>query len=67
MAQMDLRRQLIERDFLLIRLKHAVKEVKSMNGLLPICANGKVIRNEKGGMAATGNVYPGPVPCRIYP
>lgn len=44
---MELRRQLKKRDFLAIRLKHAVKEVKILNGLLPFCANCKVIRNEK--------------------
>ena len=44
---MELRRQLMERDFLAIRLKHAVKEVKILNGFLPFCVNCKVIRNEK--------------------
>lgn len=44
---MELRRQLMERDFLAIRLKHAVKEVKILHGLLPFCANCKAIRNEK--------------------
>ncbi|MFZ1746300.1 MAG: hypothetical protein WBO24_00230 [Nitrospirales bacterium] len=48
MAQMELRRWLIERGFLLERLKHAVKEVKILNGLLPICGNCKGSRNEKG-------------------
>lgn len=48
MAQMELRRQLIERDFLLTQLQDVVKGVKILSGLLPICANCKVIRNERG-------------------
>jgi hypothetical protein len=47
MIQLEFRRHLIERDFRLKRLQHAVKKVKILNGLLPICANCKVIRNEK--------------------
>jgi GAF domain-containing protein len=46
MAQMELRRQLIERNILLKRLKNAVKEVRTLSGLLHIWAKGKVIRNE---------------------
>lgn len=48
MAQLELRRQLIERHFLLNQLQDAVKEVKILSGLLPICANCKAIRNEQG-------------------
>lgn len=48
MAQLELRRQLLERDFLLNQLKDAVKEVKVLSGFLPICATCKVIRNEEG-------------------
>ncbi|HBP86208.1 MAG TPA: hypothetical protein DD706_00760 [Nitrospiraceae bacterium] len=47
-AQMELRRQLTERDCTLKQLKDAVNEVEIPNGWLPICANCKVIRNEKG-------------------
>lgn len=48
MVQLEFRRHLIERDFLLKRLQHAVKEVKILSGFLPICANCKRIRNKKG-------------------
>ena len=48
MAQLELRRQLIERNFLLTQLQDAVKEVKILSGVLPICANCKVIRNGQG-------------------
>ena len=48
MAQLELRRQLVERRFLLNQLQNAVKEVKILSGLLRICANCKAIRNEQG-------------------
>ncbi|MGD9850457.1 MAG: GAF domain-containing protein [Nitrospirales bacterium] len=48
MAQLELRRQLIERDSLLKQFQHAVREVKILTGFLPICATCKVIRNEEG-------------------
>jgi hypothetical protein len=48
MAQLELRRQLIERNFLLKQLQDAVKEIKILSGFLPICANCKVIRNDQG-------------------
>lgn len=77
MGQMELHRQLIERDILLKRLKHAVKEVKILNGLLPICAICKVIRNVKGSgchwkrISGTGPMRNIPMGCahpasRIY-
>ena len=47
MAQLELRRQLIERNFLLTQLQDAVNEVKILSGVLPICANCKVIRNDQ--------------------
>lgn len=47
MAQLELRRQLIERNLLLKQLQAAVKEVKILSGFLPICANCKVIRNDQ--------------------
>jgi GAF domain-containing protein len=48
MAQLELRRQLIERNFLLTQLQDAVNEVKILSGILPICSNCKVIRNDLG-------------------
>ena len=48
MAQLELRRQLIERDDIMKQLQESVKEVKILSGLLPICAKCKVIRNEQG-------------------
>lgn len=47
MAQLELRRQLIEHNFLLKQLQDAVKEVKILSGFLPICATCKLIRNEQ--------------------
>ncbi len=47
-AQLELRRQLLERNFLLKQLQDAVKEVKILSGYLPICATCKVIRNDRG-------------------
>ena len=48
MAQLELRRQLLERHFLLRQFQDALKEVKILSGLLPICSNCKAIRNEQG-------------------
>jgi hypothetical protein len=47
MAQLKLRRQLIERNSLLKQLQNAAKEVKILSGFLPICANCKFIRNDQ--------------------
>jgi hypothetical protein len=47
MAQLELRRQLIERNFPLEQLQDAAKEVKILSGFLPICANCKFIRNDQ--------------------
>ncbi len=38
----------MEREKLITGLKDALKEVKTLNGLLPICANCKKIRDDKG-------------------
>ncbi len=48
MAQLELRRQLLERDFLLKQLQDAVNEVKILSGMLPICATCKLIHNQQG-------------------
>ena len=48
MAQMELRRHVLERDQVLQEIQDAVKEVKILSGFLPICATCKVIRNEQG-------------------
>lgn len=48
MAQLEFCRHLIERDCLFKGLQHSVKEVKILNGLVPICATCRVIRNEHG-------------------
>jgi len=37
-----------EREKLIIELQEALAEVKTLNGLLPICASCKKIRNDKG-------------------
>ncbi len=38
----------IERKKLLIQLEHSTKEIKKLRGFLPICANCKKIRDDKG-------------------
>lgn len=38
----------IERNNLLINLNQALKEIKTLSGLVPICANCKKIRDDKG-------------------
>jgi len=38
----------IERKKLLSRLEHSTKEIKTLRGFLPICANCKKIRDDKG-------------------
>ncbi len=48
MAQLELRRQLMERDSLLKQLQDAVKEVKILSGFLPICSTCKMIRTDQG-------------------
>ena len=48
MAQLELRRHLLERDQVLQQMQDTVKEVKILSGFLPICATCKVIRNEQG-------------------
>jgi PAS domain S-box-containing protein len=37
-----------EREMLLASLEHALKEVKTLSGIIPICAGCKKIRNDKG-------------------
>jgi CheY-like chemotaxis protein len=41
-------RYAIERKKLLAQLEHSMKEVKTLKGFLPICANCKKIRDDKG-------------------
>ncbi len=41
-------RYAIERKKLLIQLEHSTKEIKKLRGFLPICANCKKIRDDKG-------------------
>jgi DNA-binding response OmpR family regulator len=41
-------RYAIERKKLLTQLEHSTKEIKTLRGLLPICANCKKIRDDKG-------------------
>jgi hypothetical protein len=41
-------RYAIERQKLLIRLENSLKEIKTLRGLLPICAWCKKIRDDKG-------------------
>lgn len=41
-------RYAIERKRLLLELQQALAEIKTLNGLLPICANCKKIRDDKG-------------------
>lgn len=48
MAQLELRRQLIERESLFKQLQDAVKEVKILSEFLPICATCKKIRTDEG-------------------
>ncbi|MFC1883246.1 hypothetical protein ACFL2O_00610 [Thermodesulfobacteriota bacterium] len=38
----------IEKDNLIVELKEALSEVKTLSGLLPICASCKKIRDDKG-------------------
>lgn len=47
-AQLEFRRQMLERDLSLKQLQDAVKRVKILSGMLPICATCKLIRNEEG-------------------
>ncbi len=47
MAQLELRRQLIERDFLLKQLKDTVKEVKILNGCFPFVRTVKPFETKK--------------------
>jgi DNA-binding NtrC family response regulator len=41
-------RYAIERKKLLVQLEHSAKEIKTLRGFLPICANCKKIRDDKG-------------------
>ncbi len=41
-------RYAIERKKMLIQLEHSAKEIKKLRGILPICANCKKIRDDKG-------------------
>ncbi len=41
-------RYAIERKKLLIQLEHSMKEIRKLRGFLPICANCKKIRDDKG-------------------
>lgn len=41
-------RYAIERKKMLIQLEHSAKEIKQLRGILPICANCKKIRDDKG-------------------
>lgn len=47
-AQLELRRHMLQRDVLFKQFQEAVKEVKILSGILPICSTCKVIRNEQG-------------------
>jgi PAS domain-containing protein len=42
------KRAAMERERLITELRHALAEVKTLSGLLPICANCKKIRDDKG-------------------
>jgi hypothetical protein len=42
-----------ERERLIEQLRHALAEVKTLSGLLPICANCKKIRDDKGYWSVT--------------
>lgn len=44
----EARRQAVERENLIGELRNALAEVKTLSGLLPICANCKQIRDDKG-------------------
>ena len=46
--QAALARRVTERDELIIQLKAALAEVKTLSGILPICARCKKIRDDKG-------------------
>lgn len=48
MTQLELRRHVLECDVLFNQLQDAVKEVKILSGFVPICANCKVMRNDRG-------------------
>jgi len=43
-----LRKTIIEMDLLIKQLKKALSEIKTLSGLIPICANCKKIRDDKG-------------------
>jgi len=42
------KRTLLQKDLLIAKLREALAEVKTLNGLLPICASCKHIRDDKG-------------------
>ncbi|MEZ4526531.1 MAG: response regulator [Desulfobacterales bacterium] len=44
----ELRENVAEKDHLISELKNAMAEIKTLSGLLPICAGCKKIRNDKG-------------------
>ncbi len=44
----ELRENIAERDRLIAELKNAMAEIKTLSGLLPICAGCKKIRNDEG-------------------
>jgi len=55
-----------ERSRLIEELTDALKRVKTLNGLLPICASCKKIRNDGGYWETGGDLYSEPVQCGIY-
>jgi hypothetical protein len=47
-SQLELRRQVAERDRLLEDLNEALRKIQILTGLLPICSSCKKIRDDKG-------------------
>ncbi len=43
-----LRKTILEMDLIIYKLKGALNEIKTLSGLIPICANCKKIRDDKG-------------------